>query len=1655
MRKLIILIVALCSLQHVNAQQWENVWPLTTTPVGGKSNAEVLAKNVQTILGDYWITGTFNGKLTYDDEFISSNGAGLFVLRVDEEGKLVSLKGTSSGLESLSDIQISIDNYHNLYAAFVMHPQESTEWGYSNTSSDYVGVIAKFDPDLNVIWIKEVMRITTNNHSSGGGFTAIHIGDDGNVYLASKSGVLHADSYLKTKPKLTGKLNIPNQSDIVYCGITENYFKTNALNKDTLIKYNKDHKFDEWLNNLNLLYDNYNEWLNNSQNEFHSTSVKVGDSTYFTLLDYVYVLASIDAATGTVNWSNGITSLMDVKCNKNNNITHLLPLQGTGTTSEIRDLLLFDNRLFIAGSHMGMMISGKKYKSLSEYSDAGFIPYFGNGSGKRGIDLLLISMNAKNGKIEWVQSGGGRGTDQYMRITRKDNFLYVIGNVSPSKNATILNDGTGTTAKDGVMIDSIATMNHNVITSHATRKQSTRMAVNGADGMLYAQYNTEGRLIKKHYLHNASVPVALDLRDSIIAVTSRIEVAENARTIMINAETINIPENHGAMVIGIYDSEANPIETLYYLDDSFTKNGSMRICLDEKGKLFIAGRFRSKSLDIAGHHIENPNFNPNKNINTYSGYLAKAGMAFQPAFTHVEHILCHGKKTGILKVTPFFAKDANACTYHWKNLDDDSFVFNHETPGLKTIDYSAAYELPAGRYMVTVRDGNVERTLYQDIKQPDPIVITPIVEKNNEGCANNGEIEVNVTGGSGSFTYFWTVTQGGDGKLQANEVNTTHISQLRKGNYHLEVRDVKDLQCYKDANYEINGAPVEFDIQTISDFQNKTITLKPVTGGTGDLTYKWLSPSGDMLTASVEPDGTQKLVSLTDVGIYSLIVSDASGCQSVKSIPFSDNSKFYAYVVHKEAVSCNGLADGKMKFVEQNGSNIKRTWMRDGQPIQEPSMQDGTFIGLAAGFYTINFSTNNGDFTITDTIKTPDKLEVTAIVNDISCYGKEDGQIALEVRGGTYPYKYKWTSTNDEGCLNSQNVSQTINNLTANTPVYGDKIVLRKGLYHVDIEDDKGCQTSIDTAVFMPHDITAHVDVIGVSCYGKENGEMKLPYDSIKGGNGGYYHIWSNTLMADSIHGLRANNYGVTVYDKKGCSRKLDYLNVTQPTGITVTGNITPPPCAENPTGKIQAIHSDKYTYKWESTHDLSGINGTSTLDGIPAGIYKLTVTDEKGCDYTGVFDVQALNKAPNISLTLSENVICAGNDIELWAETNGSAAYNYYLGDSLILSNVSDDNIVLSMYKKGDFVMSVTDINENGCKGKASALLTVKYTPSAQIEADSALAWCPAANIKLNLSVADQPNTTMVWTRGNDTLSTDRTLSIDNALGTGKYTLHTVSDGCSSKDSVEVARLDEETMKLEVLPTDPSQGVQLSDTLWCYGLGHIATLSASRHDAFSYLWFRNGDTLILGNGKKLMSPELMTNIPGKYHIQAIFGGCDVTTDTIKIGSRPRIELNLVKDTTIVAGKPYIIDLGENAAIQSYSWTDKDGQNTLSSTHYMEIDTRYAQDGEVRDYKVTVVDTNACSATAQTKIRIQRVATQTTGLTDASVEPLTLYPNPTHSGFYVEAPASDRLLRIYNASGQIVLERPIGGKTWVSPAHLSAGLYLVRTESSAAKLIVE
>ena len=158
------------------------------------------------------------------------------------------------------------------------------------------------------------------------------------------------------------------------------------------------------------------------------------------------------------------------------------------------------------------------------------------------------------------------------------------------------------------------------------------------------------------------------------------------------------------------------------------------------------------------------------------------------------HVSCPGGNDGTARI---YVRDGITPPYeYWVVRNDADTLFtgvfsgNYDTGNPST--YRVCTGLMAGKYKLIIRDINgCETYRTAELKEPAPIVVT-FVKSNFNGADiscrgySDGSATATVTGGNGSYTYFWYPASG----TLAVSTNSSLLDSIPAGKYYLRITDL-------------------------------------------------------------------------------------------------------------------------------------------------------------------------------------------------------------------------------------------------------------------------------------------------------------------------------------------------------------------------------------------------------------------------------------------------------------------------------------------------------------------------------------------------------------------------------------------------------------------------------------------------------------------------------------------------------------------------------------------------------------------------------------------------------------------------------------------------------------------------------------------------
>ncbi|MFN4255281.1 MAG: gliding motility-associated C-terminal domain-containing protein [Saprospiraceae bacterium] len=264
-------------------------------------------------------------------------------------------------------------------------------------------------------------------------------------------------------------------------------------------------------------------------------------------------------------------------------------------------------------------------------------------------------------------------------------------------------------------------------------------------------------------------------------------------------------------------------------------------------------------------------------------------------------------------------------------------------------------------------------------------------------------------------------------------------------------------------------------------------------------------------------------------GVFPEKLTNRFGCDSlVTRVVFFDAANCaVALDFAATPVSCAGRSDGSLVAKVVSGAQpFVFQWVKNGSGLngtgQLANLNDAdTLRNLPGGNYRFTITDANGvsgTFSIS-LFEPPPLAGQTTVLSDfggfaVRCADSADGQVTATATGGIAPYKYEW--------------------LDGQTTALADS--LPAGIHAVIISDANQCELVLTLTLDAPPPLLAAAEAIGESCFGKNNGQIRVT--STSGGLPPYLYAFENQAFSDvkSWGDLMPGIHIFGVQDANGCA---------------------------------------------------------------------------------------------------------------------------------------------------------------------------------------------------------------------------------------------------------------------------------------------------------------------------------------------------------------------------------------------------------------------------------------------------------------------------------------------------------------------------------------
>lgn len=417
------------------------------------------------------------------------------------------------------------------------------------------------------------------------------------------------------------------------------------------------------------------------------------------------------------------------------------------------------------------------------------------------------------------------------------------------------------------------------------------------------------------------------------------------------------------------------------------------------------------------------------------------------------------------------------------------------------------------------------------------------------------------------------------------------------------------------------------------------------------------------------------------------------------------------------------------------------------------------------------------------------------------CSNGNTGAISILPSGGTPPYTVEWVNPYlgaDTVALNPS----VRTSLSASTYALrlNDSTLPVNNEFYVNIPVSDGVCASIlnvnnTTCGFNNGSVTAQTD----STFSSTNFYL---YD----GSSNYVTSGISSLSTVVFNSLSAGTYYIIVQDLGGCTGQTQsfIIQESQPLdyGLYVVPNA---PCGASPIGKIFVTGqtgTPPYTYIWNTGQS------TSSVTGLTAGNYSVTVIDYYGCSVTKEATVNQVDPVGFGSWS-AQTPSCFGNNGQLLLTVTGGTVPYYYSASTGYIEISYSQNFLLGNLSPGDYSVQVTDAGL--CNFVANTqLLTPSSFSSVQVTGVNSSCGANDGSITIQVTNGTFPFTyTLVYPNGNSSIiSSNLTSYVFDSLSGGTYSVFVEdANGCSYNQVVSIITENKFTISASYIPSTGGLG--------------------------------------------------------------------------------------------------------------------------------------------------------------------------------------------------------------------------------------------------------
>ncbi len=455
--------------------------------------------------------------------------------------------------------------------------------------------------------------------------------------------------------------------------------------------------------------------------------------------------------------------------------------------------------------------------------------------------------------------------------------------------------------------------------------------------------------------------------------------------------------------------------------------------------------------------------------------------------------------------------------------------------------------------------------------------------------------------------------------------------------------------------------------------------------------YEW----GGISQLGKTISGIGEKLPITGPGTYWVKALDSVGCYAYDTIEVEPLSP--TMDIKKTDILCYGDRTGVINHGPITGSGIIENayWIlkdiNGNDSIDNATKITGKrYTDLMAGTYTFYAVDVDGcKLQYSVEITQPPLLQTECFQEPTTCF-LPNGSASVTVTGGTPPYSYQWIKIADGSEVGRQSA---INDQDS-------------GYYKVFVKDANDCTTEDSIQIRSIPSPTISVTSVGMETCNQSNGYASI---AVKDAKLPITYTWTpnpSSSTNESIQNVTGGRYHIKITDADECTAETD-IEVPSYPSLVLSGNATPETCHRQDgtiTTSVTSGNPNSVSYVWTSGSGGQMRDTTPNISSLPAGQYRVTVTDTF-CTAQRSFEVVHID-GPTANFDANSYSVASTTVITFTDQSKGNlSAWNWDMGDG---TTTTGDLVYHSYGTEGDYKVFMQVIDVNGCTDTISKMVHI-----------------------------------------------------------------------------------------------------------------------------------------------------------------------------------------------------------------------------------------------------------------------------------------------------------------------------------------------------------